>query len=241
MEKLRVALAPYQHFDPTGWVTAYVYLPLWGGVLLMLVGAAMLLIGNGRLFRVVAAPLGAVMGLLFAPVIANHFGFHDRAEQARIVSMFGLAILGVVAPHGATFFAVGIPVGLAAGEAVGPTDWLLGFIPGFLIAGGIALAAHRWLSAIASSLVGAWFIVIGALAVGSPFGELSSQVARQPWGVIIAALLFTVAGSVYQLAVRLSPDEKDRLNLDKARSKRKAQDQKKLESRWKNYSKNKGL
>ena len=56
--------------------------------------------------------------------------------------------------------------------------------------------------------------------------------ANQPWGVIIAAGLFALAGSVYQIAVRPSPEEMDKIRAEKERLKLRKAEQQALEKRW---------
>ncbi len=91
---------------------------------------------------------------------------------------------------------------------------------------------HRVVGAVVASLVGAWLLIIGALAALHQFGGLVAAVANQPWGVLIAAALFALAGSVYQIAVRPSPEEQERLRAEKERLKLRKAEQKALEKRW---------
>ena len=83
-----------------------------------------------------------------------------------------------------------------------------------------------------ASLVGAWLLTIGALAALHQFGGLVTAVASQPWGVLIAAVLFALAGSVYQIAVQPSPEVQERLRSEKERLKLRKAEQKALEKRW---------
>ncbi len=238
---LAQSLEAYQRFDPSGWIDLYRPFPFWAGLIAIVAGALMLLFGNGKLFRVVAGPIGALVGVLWAPLLATKLGIPGTAQQVTIVAAIGLAGLGFLFPPGALFFVVGIPGGLVAGELVGGTDWVLGFFPGLLVAGALGAAAHRFLGAVASAVTGAWLIVLGLLAALSPLGTLSPSLAAQPWGCIIAALLFAVAGAVYQLFVRLSPEERARLADEKRRAKKRRAEQKAVEDRWANYSKKRGL
>ena len=80
--------------------------------------------------------------------------------------------------------------------------------------------------------MGAWLLVIGALAALHQFVGLVATVANQPWGVIIAAGLFALAGSVYQIAVRPSPEEMDKIRGEKEKLKLRKAEQKALERRW---------
>lgn len=238
---LAQSLEAYQRFDPPGWVDVYRAFPFWAGLIGIVLGALMLLFGNGRLFRLVAGPLGAVIGLLWAPLLAAKLGFSANAKQATVIASIALGGLGFLFPPGALFFICGVPGGLIAGELVGGSDWVLGFFPGLLVTGALGAAAHRFLGAIASSVFGSWLVILGLLSALSPLGTLSESLAAQPWGCIIAALLFAVAGAVYQLFVRLSPEERARLSDEKHRAKKRRAEQKAVEKRWANYSKNKGM
>lgn len=235
------SLEAYQRFDPFGWVDAHRALPFWAGLIAIVAGALMLLFGNGRLFRLVAGPLGALVGLLWAPLVAQKVGIAATAREVTIVASIALGGLGFLFPPGALFFICGVPGGLIAGEIVGGSDWVLGFFPGLLVSGAMGAAAHRFLGAIASSIGGAWLMIIGLLAAMAPLGSLSTSLAGQPWGCIIAAALFAIAGAVFQLFVRLSPEERARISDEKRRAKKRRAEQKAVEARWANYSKDKGL
>jgi hypothetical protein len=239
LEELLKALEPYQRWDPEGWVAVYSKLPVVAAVVMIALGLVMLLFGSGRMFRVVAGPIGALVGFVWAPILAQRFGFGAAQGQIRTVAAGVLFGLGVLFPPAATFFAAGVPAGLIAGEIAGSNDWALGFVPAFIVVGALGVAMHRYIGAIASSAVGSWLLVLGALAV-MPGAGWVKQVAAQPWGLLVAAFLFTLAGSVYQLFVRLSPEERDKMKAERAAAKSKLKHQKDLEDRWANYSKNRG-
>ena len=241
METFLRAIEAYQRFDPAGWVSLFRFFPAWAGGLMIVGGVLMMLFGGGKLFRLIAGPLGAAVGFLWAPVLANKLGYAPQAEQARVVAAIGIAGLGFLFPPAATFFAFGIPVGLVAADMAGVNDWLLGFIPGFFFGGVLAMAAHRYIGAVVSSLVGAWLLLLGLLAALLPFTPLVESVAQQPWGVLMAAALFAVAGCVYQLLVQLSPEAREAIKEEKRRAKKKLSEKKVIENRWSNYSKDKGL
>ncbi len=241
METFLRAIEAYQRFDPAGWVSLFRFFPAWAGGVMIAGGVLMMLFGGGKLFRLIAGPLGAGVGFLWAPVLATKLGYAPQAEQARVVATIGLAGLGFLFPPAATFFAFGIPLGMVAAEMAGVNDWLLGFIPGFFFGGVLAMAAHRYIGAVVSSLVGAWLMLLGLLAALLPFTPLVESVAQQPWGVLMAAALFAVAGCVYQLLVQLSPEARAAQKEEKKRAKKKLAEKKAIENRWSNYSKDKGL
>jgi hypothetical protein len=237
---LRAAEA-YQRFDPAGWVSLFRIFPAWAGGLLIVLGVLMMLFGGGKLFRLVAGPVGAGVGFLWAPIIAAKLGYAPQAAQARTIATITIAGMGFLFPPAATFFAFGVPIGILCGDMAGVNDWLLGFIPGFFFGGMVAVAAHRYIGAIVSSTLGAWILMLGVLAALHPFTGLVESVAQQPWGVLIAALLFAIAGCVYQLFVQLSPEAREGLKQEKKKAKKKLADAKAVEKRWSNYSKDKGL
>lgn len=232
MEGFIQALKAYQSFNPPGWVAIYRLLPMWAGILCCVLGITLLLFGGGRAFRVVSGPVGAIMGLVCTPFLSSKFGL--EITDARVPSLVaaGLAMVGFIFPPVITFLGVGLPLGLAAGQLAGPSDFLLGFSPVFLLCGLVGAVLHRVVGSIVSSLVGAWLLIIGLLAALHQFGGLVTAVASQPWGVLIAAVLFALAGSVYQILVRPSPEEQDRLRAERERLKLRKAEQKALEKRW---------
>jgi len=231
LEQYLQALKVYQTFNPSGWVAIYRLLPMWAGIIACAVGLALLLFGGGRLFRVLAGPLGALIGLAWTGVVMTKFGLGMDPRNPTIAALV-LMLLGFLFPPAIVFLGVGIPVGLLGGELAGPGDYLIGFVPGLLLGGLVAAVLHRHVSAILSSMVGAWLLVIGALAALHQFGGLVTAMANQPWGLIIAAGLFALAGSVYQIAVRPSPEEAERQDAERQRLKQRKAEQKALEKRW---------
>ena len=231
MEQYLQALKVYQTFNPSGWVAIYRLLPMWAGIVACAIGLGLLLFGGGRLFRVLAGPLGALIGLAWTGVLMAKFGLGMDPRNPTIAALV-LMLLGFLLPPAIVFLGVGIPVGLLGGELAGPADYLVGFVPGLLLGGLVAAVLHRHVSAILSSMVGAWLLVIGALAALHQFGGLVTAMANQPWGLIIAAGLFALAGSVYQIAVRPSPEEVERQEAERQRLKQRKAEQKALQKRW---------
>lgn len=229
------ALDAYRSFDPAGWVAVYRVLPTWIGLLAVLLGAVLLLFGGGKAFRLVAGPAGALVGFLWAPLVAQRFGLPVSSRMVAAVGAAGLGLGGFALPPVAVFFGFGLPAGFLAGNLAGPSDWILGFLPGFLAVGAVSAVFTRFIGSVLSSIVGAWLLVIGALAGLHSAGGLVSAVASQPWGVILAAGLFAVAGSLYQLFVRPSPEESEKLRIERAKEKRRLEEKRALEKRWSTY------
>ncbi|MBN1207106.1 MAG: hypothetical protein JXB05_19630 [Myxococcaceae bacterium] len=232
MDAFLQALRKYQEVDPQGWVALYRVLPTWAGIVCCVAGLALLLFGGGRAFRLVAGPVGALIGMAWTSVLASKLGITELDPRLPALVAALLAVVGFLLPPAIVFLGVGIPLGLLAGRIAGPSEFLLGFIPTFLITGLISAILHRVVGAVVASAVGAWVLVIGALSALHQFGGLVTAVANQPWGVIIAAGLFALAGSVYQIAVRPSPEEADQIRAEKERLKLRKAEQKALERRW---------
>jgi hypothetical protein len=232
-QALLQALKTYQTFNPSGWVSLYKLLPMYAGIACGVLGLLMLLFGGGKvLFRIVAGPIGALMGYLWTPVVIAKLGLSDVDPRMPSIAAAVLLVLGFLFPPAVTFVGVGLPVGLLAGQIAGQSDFLLGFAPGLIIGGLVGALLHRVLSSVVASVVGAWLLVIGALAALHQFGGVVAAVASQPWGVIIAAVLFAIAGSVYQIAVRPSPEEQEKLRAEREQRKLREAEQRRLEKRW---------
>ena len=234
MEGLLQALKAYQTFNPSGWVGIYRLLPMWGGIVCCVAGVTLLLVGGGRLFRVLAGPIGGVLGLLWTQVVVTKLGLPAEMLGGRLPTVIAVVLLamGFLFPPAITFLGLGVPLGLVAGQIAGPQDFLLGFAPGFIIGGLVGALLHRQVSVLVASAVGAWVLVIGALAALHQFGGIVAAVASRPWGVIVAAGLFAVAGAVYQLAVRPSPEQADKERAERERLKQRQAEQRALEKRW---------
>lgn len=231
MDAYLEALKAYQTFNPAGWVAIYRVLPMWAGIVCCVLGLVLLLFGGGRFFRILAGPMGALIGLGWTGVLLAKLNLvlDPRLPTAAAA---GLAVVGFLFPPAIVFLGVGIPLGLLGGEIAGPNDFLVGFAPGLILGGLVAVLLHRQLAAILSSMLGAWVLVIGALAALHQFGGFVAAMASQPWGLVIAAALFAVAGSVYQIAVRPSPEEAERQKAERQRLKVRKAEQKALEKRW---------
>jgi hypothetical protein len=232
MDAYLEALKAYQTFNPAGWVALYRLLPMWAGIVSCVLGLTLLLFGGGKLFRVLAGPLGALIGLGWTGVLLTKFGITGLDPRLPGIVAAVLALLGFLFPPAIVFLGVGIPVGLLGGEIAGPADYLVGFAPGFLLGGVVAAVLHRQVASILASVLGAWLLVIGAMAALHQFGGLVSAMASQPWGLLVAAALFAIAGSVYQIAVRPSPEESERQLAERQKLKARQAEQKAVEKRW---------
>ncbi|MCY1081316.1 hypothetical protein [Archangium lansingense] len=231
MDSYLEALKAYQTFNPAGWVAIYRLMPMWAGIVSCVIGLGLLLFGGGRIFRIIAGPMGALIGLGWTSVLLTKFGVAGDPRLPAAAAAV-LAALGFIFPPAIVYLGVGIPIGLLGGQIAGPNDFLVGFAPGLILGGLVAAVLHRHVSAILASILGGWLLVIGAMAALHQFGGLVSAMASQPWGIIIAAGLFAIAGSVYQIAVRPSPEEAERQHAERQRLKIRQAELKATEKRW---------
>jgi hypothetical protein len=235
VEQLERAFEPYRHVDPVGWVNVFRFIPVWGGLLAVALGVTMLLFGGRRLFRLVAGPLGAVIATVWAGVLAQRLGFGASARAITTVASVGLLAAGLLYPPIVVFFAFGVPVGLLGGQLAGNADWLLGFIPGFMVGGAVGVVMHRLVGAVLSAAVGAWVAVLGLLAVLNPFLSAVGWLAGNPIAVLSIAGCFAVAGVVFQLFVRPSEEEVEKRRHEKFLQKKRAKELAEQEKRWAKY------
>jgi large-conductance mechanosensitive channel len=237
VETLQKALEPYRHLDMAGWVALYLYLPVWAALLCVVAGVLMLLWGGGKMFRLVAAPLGAAIGAVWVGGMVVKLGFAQAKQAATIVGTVGLFGLGLLFPPGVVFFAFGIPVGLVTGELAGSGDWLLGFAPGFVIGGAVGVVMHKIVGAVLSSAAGAWFLMMGLMAAVRPLTEAVQTLAANPVIVLALAGFLAIGGIVFQLVVAPTEEEAEEAKMQRAREKQRAKERKEVEARWSKFSK----
>lgn len=239
MDQLQSAFEPYRHLDPHGWVGVFRFLPVWGGLVAFAVGVLMLLFGGRQLFRLVAAPLGALIATIWAAPLAARLGFGSSIRQITLISTIVLTGAGLIWPPIVVFFTFGVPAGLIGGQIAGPNDWILGFGPGFFLGGAAGVVMSRIVGSILSAVVGAWLAVLGLMAALNPFVSAVNWLAGSPIAVLSVAGCFALAGAVFQIFVRPSEEEARTRKAENALAKRKAKEQKALEERWEKYSNSK--
>ncbi|MFY0580449.1 hypothetical protein ACN28S_44975 [Cystobacter fuscus] len=232
MDAYLEALKAYQSFNPAGWVALYRVLPMWAGIVSGVLGLILLLAGGGRLFRVLAGPIGACIALGWTGLLITRFSLGWTDPRLLNVIAAALTLVGFIFPPVIVYLGVGIPLGLLGGEIAGPNDFVIGFAPGLILGGLIGVVLYRQMAAIISSCFGGWLLVIGAMAALHRFTGLVGVMAKQPWGIVIAAGLFALAGSIYQIAVRPSPEEAERQRAERQKLKQRKAEQKALEKRW---------
>jgi hypothetical protein len=229
---LQQALEPYRRLDPSGWVNLHEALPAWAGVVAVIVAVLLLLFGSGHPFRLVAGTIAAVVGVVWVPLIATRLGLAPQVTKISLGAAGVLFVLATAWPPTALFAAVGLPVGIVFGEAAGVEHWPMGFVPGFLLSGALAAGFHRHVASLVSSVIGAWLLVLGLLVLLRTIGVPVDVFAKYPWGAIAAALLFAVAGMVYQLAARPSPEEARQLQAEREAAKKRREEERATRERW---------
>jgi hypothetical protein len=237
VEALLRALEPYRHLDPPGWIGVYTLVPPAFGLVAMALGILLLLRGGRRLFRLVAAPLGALIAALGTPVLAGRLGYPALPATVVPALAIALGLCGLLFPPLVVFLAFGIPAGLLAGQLAGPADWLLGFAPGLLAGGALGVALHRVVGALLSAAGGAWVTVLGAMALVAPTVPSVSALAAAPAVVFTIAGCLALGGAVYQLAVRASPEAQARARKQRALQQRRGDAPEALDQRWSKYGK----
>lgn len=199
MEAFLEFLAPLRTLDPAAWVRLAHRIPAPAALFLCLGGLAAALFGEGRWFRLVGAPLGFLAGIVAGPTLAGHL--HWQPTAATTVAAGVLAVAGGAFPPAVIFVSVGLCGALFGAALVEDTDFWLGFLPGFILAGSAAMLALRPIEAVLSSFFGGFLLVWGALRLTGVDLSAAPIVAL---GAVAAA---TVLGTAFQLKVRRTVEE----------------------------------
>lgn len=237
METLQLALEPYRHLDPVGWVRLSSTLGWPGGLAAAAVGLLFLLRGGRRLFRLVAAVLGVLLAAVWASELAGRLGLGAEAGQVTLIAAAALLGLGLLAPATVVFCAFGIPGGLLAGWLVGPPDWMLSFPPGFMAGGAVGVALQRPVEALLAAALGAWALVLGAMAALRPVVPGVAWLSNNPLLVLAVAALAATAGALFQLFVRPAAEVVAAQRAERARARRRASGDLSEAARWSKHGK----
>lgn len=204
--RLADALGVFRTLDPAGWLGAAAGLPWPLSVVALLLGAFLVVAGGGKAFRIIAAPLGALLGLLWGEALAGPLGLQGSETAVALGSAALLFALGALAPSVVVAIAFGAPVGLAFGGLVGKTGFLLGFVPAALLAGAVAAVLHRPLRVLVAAAAGAALLLLGLVGLLSRVpGMAEFQRAHALW-LLAGAGVVGFAGAVLQLAAWIHPD-----------------------------------
>lgn len=232
LDAVERALEPYRHLDPSGWVALFRTFSTWGGAVALALGVILLFFGGRRLFRLVAGPLGGVAAVLWTGTLARRLGVSESAELVQMATPLVMLGAGLVFPPIVVFVVFGIPCGLFAGQLAGSNDWLLGFVPGFLVGGALGVMLHRPVAALLSAASGAWLTTMGLLALLQPAVPTVDSLVKKPLAVIAIASCFAFGGAIFQLFVRPSPEESQRLKHERFLAKKRQTERRQTEARW---------
>ena len=200
--------------------------------LCLLIGFGLIFAGGGRLFRISAGLLGAWVGFIWGPHIANTFGHFGPDSTLALTCAGGMGLLGAAFPPLMLFFACGVPVGLIIGTVAGAYDYPIGFLPGFLLAGLTGALFYRALACVVTALGGAWLFGLAFLALFHGGFGLGEVALHRPLALVFVALVVALAGATYQIAVHPSPEELQRKREERQARKTRVDEQRRLERRW---------
>jgi hypothetical protein len=197
------ALSVFRTPDPAAWLSLATRLPLALALLATVLGALLLLAGGGKAFRVIAAPLGALLGLLWGEALAGPLGLGGNETALALGAALVLFGLVALAPSVVVAIAFGAPVGLAFGGLVGNTGFLLGFVPAALLAGAVAAVLHRPLRVLVAAAMGGALLLLGALRLLQNVPAVAALAKNHATWLLAAAAAVAFAGAVVQLATSM--------------------------------------
>lgn len=200
---LAQALGVFRTSDPAAWLSFAARLPWALGLLAALLGGFLLVAGGGKAFRVIAAPVGALLGLLWGEALAGPLGLSGSETALAFGSALVLFGIGALAPSVVVAIAFGAPVGLAFGELVGNTGFLLGFVPAALLAGAVAAVLHRPLRVLVAATTGAALLLLGLLRLLVAVPAVAVLAQTHPFWLLAAAGGVAFGGAVVQLAASM--------------------------------------
>ena len=190
--------------DPTRWAAAARDLPVWAAVAAAAAGLLGVVAGGGRAFRLLAGPLGAVLGLAWTTPVLRVVAPALVGPTGPVVTAAVLALAGFAFPQAVTALAVGVPAALLGAHVAGPGDALLGFLPGLVLGGALGVWLHRTLAVVLASAAGAVLLCVALLAGARVAGlpGVSAEAAARPWALLAFAGVVALAGIGYQLSRR---------------------------------------
>ncbi len=198
------ALSVFRTADPAAWLSIAARLPWVLGLLVTLLGALLLVAGGGKVFRVIAAPVGGLLGLLWGEALAGPLGLAGSETALAIGASLVLFVVGALAPSVVVAIAFGAPVGLAFGGLVGNTGFLLGFVPAALLAGAVAAVLHRPLRVLVAATLGGALLLLGSLRLLQGVPAVTALARTHAVWLLVAAGALAFAGAVVQLATSMT-------------------------------------
>jgi len=197
------ALSVFRTSDPAAWLSLSARLPWALALGAALLGGFLLVAGGGKAFRVIAAPVGALLGLLWGEALAGPLGLSGSETAVAVGSALVLFGIGALAPSLVVAIAFGAPIGLAFGELVGNTGFLLGFVPAALLASAVAGVLHRPLRVLVAATTGAALLLAGLLRLLQGVPPLAELARTHPLWLLAAAGGVAFGGAVVQLAASM--------------------------------------
>lgn len=226
LSQLRALLEPFKTLDPAGWFKFAGVLDAKSAIPVLIVGAVFALIGSRtHIFRAVAALMGLMQGVLFAPLLvqlmATELAVKLPSGTVALALPCLLGLLGALVPASVFFTLVGVVGGIAGLHIVEEHAMLVGVGPGFFLAGVVGVIAERPLSVLCSALLGGWMATCAMLALGAgnPVGKLLGSGPSAP---LLAAVLIAIAGAALQFT--LSPNEELRRQIAEQKRRKKELD-----------------
>jgi hypothetical protein len=198
------ALSVFRTPDPAAWLSLAARLPWALGLVAALLGGFLLVAGGGKAFRVIAAPVGALLGLLWGEALAGPLGLAGSETALAIGASLVLFGVGALAPSVVVAIAFGAPVGLAFGGLVGNTGFLLGFVPAALLAGAVAAVLHRPLRVLVAVTVGGALLLLGLLRLLQGVPAVTTLARTHAGWLLAGAGAVAFAGAVVQLATSMN-------------------------------------
>jgi hypothetical protein len=197
------ALSVFRTPDPAAWLSLATRLPWAVALVAALLGAFLLVAGGGKAFRVIAAPVGALLGLLWGEALAGPLGLGGNETALALGASVVLFAIGALAPSVVVAIAFGAPVGLAFGGLVGNTGFLLGFVPAALLAGAVAAVLHRPLRVLVAAAMGGALLLLGTLRLLQGVPTVMALARSHAAWLVAAAGAVAFAGAVVQLAASM--------------------------------------
>ncbi len=198
------ALSVFRTPDPAAWLSLSARLPWVLALALALLGGLLLVAGGGKVFRVIAAPVGALLGLLWGEALAGPLGLAGSETALALGASLVMFGIGALAPSVVVAIAFGAPVGLAFGGLVGNTGFLLGFAPAALLAGAVAAVLHRPLRVLVAASMGAALLLLGLLRLLQGFPAVTALARTHAVWLLVAAGAVAFGGAVVQLATSMN-------------------------------------
>ena len=231
MERLAQFLGPLHTLDPSQWVLFADKFPRTVAIGLVVAGALIALFASFKMFRVVAAPLGAIIGFEVGGAVAAFI--HVKPQTASLAAAAALGVTGGLFPPFLVFTVFGGLGAIVGTHLVEAEDYWLGFLPGFFLCGGASMFALRTVEAVVSGIVGGALLLWGLIRL---FGLTStlSQVPSLALGLLGIACLATV---VFQLKVRPTPEQAETGKAQRVAEKRRKTEERLRMERFASYSK----